>query len=120
MATIDVTMKSFEETVDKNEIVLLDFWAEWCGPCRTFGPIFERVSERIPDLVFGKVNTEAEQELSGAFQVRSIPTLMIFRQTYLVFEQPGLVTESGLEDLIEQVKGLDMEKVKKHFDSQNS
>lgn len=106
-----VTQKSFEDTVEKNEIVLLDFWADWCGPCKTFAPTFEKVAAQNPDVYFGKVDTEAEQELAGAFGIRSIPTLMAFRQGILLFENAGVVPEAALTDLIAQIKGLDMAEV---------
>ena len=111
MATTNLTAESFQSTIDDNDIVLLDFWASWCGPCRTFGPIYEKVSEQHPDIVFGKVDTEAEQELAAQFGIRSIPTLAILRDNVLLFSQPGVVPAEGLEDLISQVRDLDMEEV---------
>jgi thioredoxin 1 len=117
MSTIEITKENLEDTLKKNEIVLLDFWASWCGPCRMFGPIFEKVAAAHPDIAFGKVNTENEQELAGAFQVRSIPTLMAFRRNILLFSQPGLLPEAALESLIGQIKALDMEKVTKDIDA---
>lgn len=118
MSTLEITKENFDEVMDKSEIVLLDFWASWCGPCRMFGPIFENVSTRHPDIVFGKVNTENEQELAGSFQIRSIPTLMAFRQDVLLFEQSGVLPEAALEDLIQQIKALDMAKIKKEMEDQ--
>jgi thioredoxin 1 len=111
VATVDLTADSFQSTIDDNDIVLIDFWAGWCGPCRMFAPIYEEVSERHPDLVFGKVDTEAEQALAGAFQVRSIPTLAAIRDGVLVFSQPGVVPAEALDDLIAQVRELDMTEI---------
>ncbi len=112
VATVELTSATFNETVDGDGITLIDFWAEWCGPCKTFGPIFEKVSDAHPDVTFGKVDTEAEQALGAAFNIRSIPTLMVIRDGVMVFNQAGVVPEAALEDLIAQVKALDMESVK--------
>lgn len=112
MATINLTKDTFEQTVVDNDIVLIDFWAEWCGPCRTFGPIYEKVSEQYPDIVFGKVDTEDQQELAGYFGIRSIPTLMAFREKIGVFSQPGALPENVLTDLIGQIEALDMDAVR--------
>jgi len=112
MATIELTADNFNDTVEDNDIVLLDFWAEWCGPCRTFGPIFEKVSEEHSDVTFGKIDTDAQQELGAAFGIRSIPTLMVIRDGVMVFKQAGVLPEAALEDLIAQVRDLDMEQVR--------
>jgi thioredoxin 1 len=112
MATQALTKTTFEPTVSNDGIVLVDFWAAWCGPCVRFAPTFEQASEAHPDIVFGKVDTEAEQELAGAAGIRSIPTLMAFRDGILVFSQPGALPPSALEQVIQGVKGLDMDDVR--------
>ena len=111
MATTTLTMENFNETIENNDIVLIDFWASWCGPCRAFKPIFEKAAEEHPEIAFASCDTEAEMQLAAAFQIRSIPTLMVFREKVLIFSQPGMLPAEALEDLISQVKALDMEQV---------
>jgi thioredoxin len=112
MATRNLTKADFDEVTQADGIVLVDFWAEWCGPCKRFAPVYERVSEKHPDIVFGKVDTEAEQSLSIEYGIQAIPTLMAVRDGVLVFSQPGALPEQALESLIEQVRALDMADVK--------
>ena len=119
MATTEITASNFHSVVDQDGIVLIDWWAPWCGPCRAFGPTYEKVAGKHPDLTFGKVNTEEEQGLAGEFGIRSIPTLMIFRDRMLLFAQPGMLPEPVLEDLIEQVKKLDMDEVRRKAKEQS-
>ncbi len=111
MSTVELNTDNFGEIVENNDIVIVDFWAPWCGPCQSFGPVYEEVSEKHEDIVFAKVNTEVEQALAGHFQVRSIPTLMVFREKVILFSQAGALPGSALENLIEQVRALDMAEV---------
>ena len=118
MATIDLSKENLITTINDNDTVLVDFWAPWCGPCRQFAPVFEAMSESHPGIVFAKVNTEEEQELAGHFQVRSIPTLTVFRQQIIVFSQPGALPPAGLESVIEKVAALDMDEVRRQVAEQ--
>ncbi|AXL87038.1 thioredoxin [Streptomyces sp. CB09001] len=112
-STVELTKENFDQTVTDNEFVLIDFWAEWCGPCKQFGPVYEKAAEANPDLVFGKVDTEAQPELAQAFGISSIPTLMIVRDQVAVFAQPGALPEAALTDVIGQARNLDMDEVRK-------
>ena len=112
MGAVAITKDTFQGTIERGGIVLLDWWAPWCGPCRAFAPVFEKVAEANPDATFAKINTDEEQELSGAFQIRSIPTLMVFRDRVLLFSQAGSLPQSALEDLLRKVRELDMEQVR--------
>ncbi len=112
MATITLTSDNFKDVINNNDIVIVDFWADWCGPCRSFAPTFEAAAEKYPEIAFCKVNTEEEREMAAGFNIRSIPTLMVFREQVILYAEAGALSASALDQLVEQVKGLDMAAVK--------
>ena len=116
MATLEITEPIFAETIENNELVILDFWAEWCGPCRAYGPVYEKVSEEFPDVIFGKIDTEAQPELGRLFNIRSIPTTIAFKQEIGVFMQPGALPENALRDLVNMLKELNMDEVREEME----
>ena len=118
MAVVELTKDNFEQVVTSNSTVIIDFWAPWCGPCKGFAPVFDRVAESNPDVVFAKVNTDEEQEIAGHFQIRSIPTLMVFRDQIIVFSQPGALPQNALEQVISKAKELDMNEVRHQISEQ--
>ena len=120
MATVELTQENFEKTVNDNPMVIIDFWAEWCGPCKGFAPVYDKASEAHPDVVFAKVNTDEQQDIAGAFGIRSIPTLMVFREKVMLFQQAGALPGNALEQVIAQAKALDMAKVHAETASQQT
>tara|TARA_B100000900_G_scaffold226402_1_gene192206 strand:- start:11210 stop:11584 length:375 start_codon:yes stop_codon:yes gene_type:complete len=120
MATLDITEPTFAEVIETNELVILDFWAEWCGPCKAYGPVYERISEEFPEVIFGKIDTEAEPELGRLFNIRSIPTTIAFKQEIGVFMQPGALPENALRDLVKMLKELDMDEVREEMEKRKA
>ncbi len=120
MALKELSAENFEEEVNKNQIAILDFWAPWCGPCRSFAPIFEKVSKEHDDILFGKINTEEQQDLAAHFQIQSIPTVMAIKEGVVVFNQAGMLPEEGLKDIIEQLKNLNMDEVRAEIEKQEA
>lgn len=120
MATVQLTKDNFEQVLTQNPAVVVDFWAPWCGPCRSFAPVYEAASEKRPDVVFGKVNTEEEQELAASFDIRSIPTLMIVRDKVILFSQPGALPASSLDQVLDKVMAVDMDEVRREIAAQDA
>lgn len=120
MATLTLTEENFESVVEGNDIVFIDFWAEWCGPCRTFGPIYEKVSEQFPDITFAKIDTEDQQAIAASFNIQSIPTLMIIREQVIIYSQAGAMPEDALSDIVNQVQALDMTAIHEEIAAKNA
>ncbi len=115
MAVIELSEENFEETINSNDFVIVDFWAQWCGPCKSFAPTYEKISAEFPDIVFGKVNTEEEQGIAAHFQIRSIPTLMMFREQIIIYSEAGALPEPAFKDVVERASDLDMAKVREQI-----
>ncbi len=120
MATVELTKDNLPEVIENSDFVIIDFWAPWCGPCQSFGPVYEEISEKYPDIVFAKVDTQAEQELAGQFNIRSIPTLMIFREQIIIYSEAGAMQGSAFEQLLTKAKGLDMDEVRKQIEEEQT
>ena len=120
VASVEVTQENFHQIINGNNMVIVDFWAPWCGPCRSFAPAYEAASDKYPDVVFAKVNTEEQQALAGYFQIRSIPTLMIFREKIIIFAQPGALPAAALEQVIDKAKALDMNEVRREIEKESA
>jgi thioredoxin 1 len=120
MAVVELTKENFEKVITSNPTVVVDYWAPWCGPCRGFAPVFEKVAEANPDVVFAKVNTDEEQEIAAHFQIRSIPTLMVFREQIIVFSQPGALPQGAFEQVVAKTRALDMDEVRKQIESEEA
>ena len=118
MATVDLDSRNFVDTVNNNDIVIIDFWAPWCGPCQSFAPIYDELSDQYTDVVFSKVNTEEHQDLAAQFQIRSIPTLLVFREQIIIYQEAGALPKDGLSKLVEQIKELDMDEVRESLETE--
>ena len=120
MAVIELSEENFEETINNNNFVIVDFWAQWCGPCKSFAPTYEKISAEFPDIVFGKVNTEEQQGIAGHFQIRSIPTLMMFREQVIIYSEAGALPEAAFKDIVERASDLDMAKVREQMSEEQA
>ena len=120
MAVIELSEENFEETINNNAFVIVDFWAQWCGPCKSFAPTYEKISEEFPDIIFGKVNTEEQQGIAGHFQIRSIPTLMMFREQIIIYSEAGALPETAFKDIVERASDLDMAKVREQMSEEKT
>jgi thioredoxin 1 len=120
MAVIELSEENFEETINNNDFVIVDFWAQWCGPCKSFAPTYEKISEEFPDIIFGKVNTEEQQGIAGHFQIRSIPTLMMFREQIIIYSEAGALPETAFKDIVERASDLDMAEVREQMSEEQA